>query len=221
VSNAKFRPVRQLQGRGTEMTNSSIHPKFNGFMTVDPACQFCGGPGWLNFMIRNGLWELVIGKPYAYGSGYACLGCVAARLSPRQLRNEDFTGLDRQSIDKWFLQNADGSFSAIDDDHPSINRRHHKGDVVYCGEVIYKIIFPPEDGDTVRLIIDDDDFDWPDDQIELLWELEDEEFAWLWEYTAAHGLKLQWTDDEIYQPRMIDGELRSCRILTSVRADDE
>jgi hypothetical protein len=31
--------------------------------------------------------------------------------------------------------------------------------------------------------------------------MEDERFGWLWEYAAAHGLKLQWLDDAIYQPR--------------------
>ena len=41
-------------------------------------------------MLRPELWEKVIGKPYHYGSGWACLGCVAERLYPYQLRN-DFT----------------------------------------------------------------------------------------------------------------------------------
>lgn len=45
-------------------------------------CQFCGEDGHddNSYMLRSELWEKVIGKPYHYNSGWACLGCVAERL---------------------------------------------------------------------------------------------------------------------------------------------
>jgi hypothetical protein len=53
----------------------------------------------------------------------------------------------------------------------------------------------------VRITFDNDEWFWPDGQMDLLYELEDERFGWLSEYAAAHRLKLQWLDDAIYQPR--------------------
>jgi hypothetical protein len=53
----------------------------------------------------------------------------------------------------------------------------------------------------VRITVDEENWGWPDDQFDLLDALEDERFGWLWEYAAAHGSKLQWLDDTIYQPR--------------------
>ena len=57
----------------------------------------------------------------------------------------------------------------------------------------------------MRITIDDDNWGWPNDQFDLIEAMEDERFGWLWEYAAAHGLKLQWVDDATYQPRF-EGE---------------
>ena len=83
---------------------------------------------------------------------------------------------------------------------------HSGSRVVTCpGFAAYQIIFPEEGGDTVRITIDDDNWGWPNDQFDLIEAMEDERFGWLWEYAAAHGLKLQWVDDATYQPRF-EGE---------------
>src|SRR6266478_5097171 len=90
-------------------------------------CQFCDEDGHddNSYMLRPDLWEKVIGKPYHYGSGWACLGCVAERLFPYQLRNEDFT---------------DGPG---DDDEPhKLNPRIIETfDDKYCYKNCYRLIF--------------------------------------------------------------------------------
>jgi hypothetical protein len=146
-------------------------------------CQFCGEDGHddNSYMLRSGLWEKVIGKPYHYASGWACLGCVAERLFPYQLRNEDFT---------------DGPG---DDDEPhKLNPRIIETfDDKYCYMNCYRLIFPDEGGDTVQLITSEW-VDWPDEN--LLEEMEHQHFDWLWDYCRSHKLKFVWDDEEMYNP---------------------
>jgi len=145
-------------------------------------CQFCGEDGHddNSYMLRPDLWEKVIGKPYHYGSGWACLGCVAERLFPYQLRNEDFTdgpGEDElHKLNPRIIETFDGK---------------------YCLMNCYNIIFPNEGGDTVQLTTSEWS-DWSDEN--LLQEMEDQYFGWLWDYCCSHKLKLVWDDEEIYNP---------------------
>jgi len=99
-------------------------------------CQFCGEDGHddNSYMLRPDLWEKVIGKPYHYGSGWACLGCVVERLFPYQLRNEDFT---------------DGPGDG--EPHKLNPRIIETFDDKYCSMNCYNLVFPEEDGDTVQL----------------------------------------------------------------------
>lgn len=157
-------------------------PTFNGFWTEDYRCKICGEHADDYYMIQPELWEQIIGKPYHYGSGYACLSCVAERLYRRQLRNEDF--------------NDPGG---NEDENGKLNEQWIEGRDL-PGFAAYRITFPEEGGDTVRITVDEDNWGWPNDQLDLLDTLEDERFGWLWEYAANHGLKLQWLDAAIYQP---------------------
>ena len=145
-------------------------------------CQFCGEDGHddNSYMLRPDLWEKVIGKPYHYGSGWACLGCVAERLFPYQLRNEDFT------------------------DGPGDDERHKLNPRIietfndkYCLMNCYNLIFPDEGGDTVQLITSEW-HDWPDEN--LLQEMEYKYFGWLWDYCCSYKLKLAWDGEEMYNP---------------------
>jgi hypothetical protein len=164
-------------------------PTFNGFWTEDFRCKICGEHADDYYMIQPDLWERIIGKPYHYGSGYACLGCVAERLYPRQLRNDDFNDPGGEESENGRLNEQWISGSDLP------------------GFAAYQITFPGEGGDTVRITVDEDNWGWPDDQFDLLETLEDEHFGWLWDYAANHGLKLQWLDDAIYHPSL-DGEAR-------------
>jgi hypothetical protein len=182
----------------TSEVGTARHPTFNGLWTEDWHCQFCGDHADDYYMIQPDRWEQIIGKPYHYGSGYACLGCAADRLYPRQLRNEDFNdpGGDEQEDGRLNIQRIE------DNELP--------------GLAAYRIIFPEEGGDTVRITVDDDNWGWPSDRYDLLEALEDERFGWLWEYAAAHGLKLQWLDDAIYQPRF-EGKTITLETLSEIR----
>ena len=182
----------------TSEVGTAPHPTFNGLWTEDWHCQFCGDHADDYYMIQPDLWEQIIGKPYHYGSGYACLGCAADRLYPRQLRNEDFNdpGGDEQEDGRLNIQRIE------DNELP--------------GLAAYRITFPEEGGDTVRITVDDDNWGWPNDEFDLLEALEDERFGWLWEYAAAHGLKLQWLDDAIYQPRF-EGKTITIETLSEIR----
>ena len=145
-------------------------------------CQFCDEDGHddNSYMLRPDLWEKVIGKPYHYGSGWACLGCVAERLFPYQLRNEDFT--DGPGEDELYKLNP---------------RIIETFDGKYCLMNCYNLIFPDEGGDTVQLTTSEWS-DWPDEN--LLQEMEDQYFGWLWDYCCSHKLKLVWDEEEMYSP---------------------
>jgi hypothetical protein len=145
-------------------------------------CQFCGEDGRddNSYMLRPDLSEKVIGKPYHYDSGWACLGCVAERLFPYQLRNEDFTdgpGEDElHKLNPRIIQTFDGKYWFMN---------------------FYNLIFPDEGGDTVQLITSEW-CDWPDQY--LLEEMEYQYFDWLWDYCCSHKLRLVCDDDEMYNP---------------------
>jgi hypothetical protein len=180
---------RSVLPDGTSEVATAPDPTFNGLWTEDWHCQFCGEKADDYYMIQPALWERIIGEPYHYGSGYACLGCAAERLYPRQLRNEDFNDP-----------------AGDEDEDGRLNTQWIEGGDL-PGFAAYRITFPEQGGDTVRMTVEEDNWGWPKDQFELIEALEDERFGWLWEYAAAHGLKLQWVDDATYQPRF-EGEAR-------------
>jgi hypothetical protein len=95
---------------------------------------------------------------------------VAERLFPYQLRNEDFTdGPDEDELHKLnprIIETFDGK---------------------YCLMHCYNLIFPDEGGDTVQLTTSEWS-DWSDEN--LLQEMEDQYFGWLWDYCYSHKLKL-------------------------------
>ena len=145
-------------------------------------CQFCGEDGHddNSYMLRPELWERVIGKPYYYSSGWACLGCVAERLYPYQLRNSDFT---------------DGPCSEEDPE-----RRHNPRiqSTPEWGEVHYWIDFPEDGGREVRVCIEHYHHNTSDD--DKLLALEDASVGWLLPYCEAHKLRLVVEGDVMYDP---------------------
>jgi hypothetical protein len=173
-------------------------PTFNGLWTENWHCQFCGEHADDYYMIQPELWQRIIGKPYHYGSGLPALFAPPTGSIPVNC------AMRTSTIRVATKMRVAGSI-------------YSGSGVAICPVLPHTALpFPKRAATRVRITVDDDNWGWPNDEFDLLEALEDERFGWLWEYVAAHSLKVQWLDDAIYQPRF-EGKTITIETLSEIR----
>lgn len=198
---ADFNRLQKIKGRKARAEEKRL-------MEIRQRCRHCGKPCQDFYMMRSDLWTQIASSQYgathndgyAYGSGYLCIECAAARLYPRQLYNTDFH--NQHETDE------DG------DPVPGLNSQELDWtDAGYSYGIVYTITFPNEGGEPVVRVSDitygvsrsDDgkhyatlpDDEWTDAVWEQLFDHENEHLGWLPDYCLSHKLRLVWDGEEV------------------------